>query len=225
MIATIILAAGGSRRLGKPKQLVAWHGNPLVRHAALVALEADLGQVIVVLGAVDAPCREALTGLPVEIVTNADWETGMGGSIAMGVAKAGHTSAGAIVMLCDQPFIDASFLRRLATRGGKHPVISSFGDGQGPPAFFPASYIKKLRNLHGHQGARSILRADPDVEIVPCPQGGFDLDTPEDEIELSRMGTKPDLRPSISSKSYQTSDVQMPPPHQGGNIINNPTRA
>lgn len=201
----ILLAAGESRRLGRPKQLLVWQGMPLVRRMAVTALEAELGPVVVVLGAVDAPCREALAGLPVLVAVNPDWSSGMGGSIARGVAAlAGQDLSAVIILLCDQPFVSASLLLRLIdqARSGEIGIVASRYDHQlGPPVWFAADRFDRLLALEGGGGAKSLIRAEPAPGWVDAPEAAFDIDTPEDAAVLTRRsdltgisGQPPDAR-------------------------------
>ena len=184
MTGIVLIAAGESRRLGAPKQLLPWAGYTLLRHAALTALEADLGPVAVVLGSNEATCRAALEGLPLEISHNPDWPSGMGGSIAAGVrALQGNSLEAVIVMLCDQPFVTATTLRELKgewRRGGCEVVATQAGEILGPPALFSSERFHRLLELHGHQGARSILRDDPSLRCIEFPEAAIDVDTAED---------------------------------------------
>lgn len=191
MIATIILAAGASRRMGQPKQLLEWQGNPLIRHAAMTALEAGLGSVRIVLGAVDQPCRSALKNLPVGIIGNPEWKTGMGGSIVAGLSCLDlETLSGLIIMLCDQPMVDAALLSQLvreSKRSGGSMVALKHPTGAGPPAFFPPNRFEMLQKLRNHDGARKILREDPDLVLLDASHAIHDVDTPADWVKLKNL--------------------------------------
>jgi molybdenum cofactor cytidylyltransferase len=188
MTGIVIIAAGESSRLGHPKQLVLWKKRPLIRHTASVALQASLGPVAVVLGAINEGCRSALQGLPIRIVHNPDWAAGMGGSIACGVNSLMDAKIESIiVMLCDQPMIDVDHLKKLeeeSHRLGRGIVATRCRGMNGPPVLFPSSFFVQLRTLRGNQSARSLLHAAPLLSWVPCPAAACDLDTPEDLLEL-----------------------------------------
>ncbi len=193
----VLIAAGESRRLGAPKQLLPWAGYTLLRHAALTALEADLGSVTVVLGSNEAACRAALEGLPLEISHNSDWPSGMGSSIAVGVrALQAKSLEAVIVMLCDQPFVTATTLRDLEVvwrRSGCEVVATRAGEILGPPALFSSKRFHRLLDLHGHQGAKSILQDEPSLRWIESPEAAIDVDTAEDweransQIALGRL--------------------------------------
>ncbi|HSI63788.1 MAG TPA: nucleotidyltransferase family protein [Candidatus Saccharimonadia bacterium] len=183
-VATILLAAGSSSRLGRPKQLLPFGQSTLLRHAAETALAAALGSVIVVLGAEEERCRMSLAGLPLTIVTNPGWQEGMGSSIATGMQEVRDTEHRAvIIMLCDQPAITSDMLRSLEEHQrntGKSMVASRHGEVLGPPVLFTADHFPQLRLLQGHQGARSLFQTQSDLASVPCPEAAFDIDTEAD---------------------------------------------
>jgi molybdenum cofactor cytidylyltransferase len=183
-VATILLAAGNSSRLGRPKQLLPFGRSTLLRHAAETAIAAALGPVTVVLGAVEQPCRDTLSGLPITIVVNAAWQEGMGTSIARAMQGIGETShRAALIMLCDQPAITPGVLRSLDQHQrttGKSIVASQWDATLGPPALFTAEHFPQLRLLQGHQGARSLFQNPAILSSLVCPEAALDIDVEED---------------------------------------------
>jgi len=171
----IILAAGASRRLGRPKQLVevAPWGEPLVHRIARVALEV-CDRVAVIEGAV--PLIDALAGLPVTIVHNAAWNEGIGSSIRAGIAWASSADA-ALLLTCDQVDVDAAHLTRLVGPGLL--TASRYGGTLGIPAVFPRSWFPALFALRGDRGAQPLLSPSRAL-AVDWPAGERDLDTPAD---------------------------------------------
>jgi molybdenum cofactor cytidylyltransferase len=182
-VAAVVLAAGGSVRLGRPKQLLAWDGVPLVRRAAEAALRSKCRQVLVVTGAQDAEVRTALAGLPLRVVRNEAWRAGVASSIRAGVGEArrGDCQA-AICMVCDQAALTPAHLDRLiaAYDAGASRVASRYDGRLGVPALFARALFDELLALDGDEGARHLLRASPDVVPVDWPEGAFDVDTPAD---------------------------------------------
>jgi len=185
----ILLAAGASTRLGRPKQLVLWNGEPLLRHSAIVALSARLGPVIVVLGAVERECRESLAGLSLEIVVNTSWAEGMGSSIAAGmIAVQNRVSPleSVIIMLCDQPYVGSSTLRSLCdeqVRTQSAVVASRYceSDGKlGVPALFTSQRFAALARLSGPLGAKQVIASESSPAFIDCPEAISDIDTPDD---------------------------------------------
>ena len=187
-IAAIVLAAGGSRRLGSAKQLLRdSQGHSLLVRIVREAIDAGCDPVVVVLGAQAAEVREVLGVLevraiePVIFVDNAHWTDGMSSSIRCGIDHIASSSCTATLLLaCDQPAVSAAHLRALLaehrTRGER--VVSVYEGVCGIPAVWPRTDWHALRALHGDRGARSLLRGDEPA--IPLANGALDLDTPED---------------------------------------------
>lgn len=172
-IAGIVLAAGASRRLGEPKQLLDCHGEPLVRVIAR-HVRAATDSTCVVVGAVDLTA--ALAGLAVDMVPCPRWSEGMAASLRAGVEWArGHEAV--VVAACDQPDLDAAHVRALIDtyRRTGHIVASRYADITGVPALFPATMFDALTALEGDRGARALLG---DAHAIDWPDGARDLDTP-----------------------------------------------
>lgn len=186
-VGVAILAAGASRRLGEPKQLLRLSGKSLLRRAAENALAANAECVVAVLGAFAEKIKPELDGLAVRIVENRDWQEGIASSIraAIGALQAERVDA-ALLMLCDQPFISRAFLQKLiaAWRTSKVPIVASgYSDAVGAPALFDSALFNALLQLRGESGARQLIRQHRH-DIVPCPEGFVDIDTPEDKVLL-----------------------------------------
>ncbi len=184
--AVVILAAGGSRRLGHPKQLVRVGGKSLVRAAAEAALSARSASVHIVVGADSARVREEIAELPIEVVRNEAWQTGMASSIRAAIdaiERRDRPVETLILMLCDQPGVSGETLRRLlvAYRATRAPVIASrYPEGPGVPALFHAALFPALKSLEGDVGARELIR-HLDREVVTIPLAvPDDVDTPAD---------------------------------------------
>jgi len=182
-IGIILLAAGGSSRLGVPKQLLPFGPDTLLAHAARTALATRAARVVVVLGAHADACQQALTGLPVERVVHAGWADGQASSLRAGLTQL-RTSVcrAAVVMLCDQPWTSSALLdtlidRHVATRA---PIVASrYANGViGPPALFDRTLFGDLDALTGDTGAKRVIEAHAEaLETVPFPMGWVDIDT------------------------------------------------
>lgn len=191
LIAPIILAAGGSNRLGRPKQLVEVDGVPLVRRAADLACSLACGPVYVVLGASADEIAPALAKCPVEIARNADWQTGMGSSIRVGVELADRAGADAVlIMLVDQHRLSADLLHQLIHKSqdtSSFVACSCYASTLAPPAVFKRELFPELRTLRGDRGAREILarlHAAGTLSAVQLSSSLGDLDTPDDLARL-----------------------------------------
>ena len=189
-VATIVMAAGGSTRLGSPKQSLMFRGQTLLQRAVCTALTADLGPVYVVLGAHAEFLQKQLEHLSVQIIENKDWQRGMGSSLRTGIAaaEADPRVSGFLLMLCDQPFLTAEHLKSLAARhrSGALIVASRYEDKEfGPPALFDRKFLPELHAVPDDKGARPIMiRHASYMEFISFTDGGIDIDTPRDLMHL-----------------------------------------
>ncbi|MEP7136966.1 MAG: selenium cofactor biosynthesis protein YqeC [Chloroflexota bacterium] len=189
-IAGIILAAGGSTRFGKPKQLLDWKGQPFVRAVAQTALEAGLAPVVVVTGANSEQVEAAVKDLNVVIVKNDEWQSGQGSSIKAGInaltsahLPLGDGIGGAIFLLADQPQITTSIIQALVEKHaeGLYPIIAPLVlDQRANPALFDRVTFDDLMNIAGDVGGRAIFHKYH-VEYLPWHDDRMllDVDTPE----------------------------------------------
>lgn len=193
-IAIIILAAGESARMGQAKQLLPYRGTTLLRHTVENALAIPGAHIVVVLGAFAEEIRPTLEGLPVEIVENPAWSTGMGSSLRTGleaVLSASSETAAAIFLLCDQPLLSPVNLDALIQthrETGAAIVASEYGDVLGVPALFHRSLFPELLGLDGGEGAKKIISRHRDKAIgIPFADGAVDIDTPGDYAGLHNL--------------------------------------
>ena len=171
MTAAVVLAAGGSARLGESKQLVMVGGETLVDRAVRAAREAGCEPVVVVLGAEAERIRERCNLTGSVVVVNEAWEEGMASSIRVGVDAAGGAD-GVLLMTCDQPAVTAVHL--LAVMAAGEVTASAYAGRRGVPAYFPASSFPALLALRGDVGARELLLEAATVDLVG---GDLDVDT------------------------------------------------
>lgn len=193
VIAGLLLAAGGGRRLGgRPKALLPYRGRPLVENAVRVLREAGCAPVHVVLGASAAEVRERADLSGCVVVDNPDWAEGMGSSLRVGLASLAGTGAGAaLVSLVDQPGIGAAAVARVreAYRSPASLVAASYDGERGHPVLFGADrWADIAATATGDRGARVHLRNHADeVMLVECGDiaADFDIDTPPDLAHLA----------------------------------------
>ena len=191
----ILLAAGGSRRLGRPKQLLPWGNTTLIRHMAGVALESGCGPVVVVLGCEAGGCASALLGMNLHVMVNGQWVTGMGGSISLGLKTLLLLQSdleAVIIMLCDQPAVTVDVLRSLIheqQKAGCAVVASRYSGTLGPPALFTGEMYPKLLRLKSGEGAKTIFSQTNDVSVVEFPEGSRDIDSQEDYLRILQEST------------------------------------
>jgi molybdenum cofactor cytidylyltransferase len=186
----VILAAGASTRLGRPKQLLPWQGKTLLQHAVQCALTITT-QPVVVTGSNADQLVAGLNQNQVQIVFNPEWQQGIASSIHCGLQALLNrtpTPDQVIFMVCDQPFVTAELLLELINeRQNTHKTIvaSAYGGTLGIPALFAAEMFPQLLDLDGDTGAKKVIMGHmEDVASVPFPQGDFDIDTVKEYEEL-----------------------------------------
>jgi molybdenum cofactor cytidylyltransferase len=184
-IPAIILAAGASRRLGRPKQLVRIGDETLLGRTLRVVTESGASPIFVVLGAHREIISASVDLIGAQVVVNPDWEQGMASSIQAGVAALVYRlplADSVLLLVCDQPRLTAQHLCQLVAATGDGAIVASAYAGiAGIPAVFPAGEFSKLLGLRGDVGARSLLR-NPDGRLltVEFEGGDVDVDTPTD---------------------------------------------
>ena len=196
--AGVILAAGGSSRLGAPKQLLGWHGIPFVRHVARRALDAGLAPVVVVTGAYAQEVERALEGLDVQLTHNADWELGQSSSVHAGVRAIPSENGSAIFLLSDQPQVPERLLQELVQAHARSlaPIVAPRVQGKrASPVLFDASVFPELLLLQGDTGGRVLFS---DRERFPLKWVDWDdasllldVDTPQDYQRLISLELEP----------------------------------
>lgn len=184
----LLLAAGASRRLGRPKQLEIVDGETLIRRTARLALATHPSQLYVAIGAEIDGCTAALTGLPLHILQCTDWQRGMGATLAQATRAIGQPAAGLLVLGVDQPHLDQAHLNRLLAQwrqDPQSPAASGYAGTLGTPVLFPAHWRERLAALDADHGARWLLRASSEpVNTIHAAQLALDLDDAQDFASL-----------------------------------------
>lgn len=189
-IAIIILAAGSSSRLGRPKQLLKLEGKTLLQKSIAAALNVSKN-VIVVLGANENLIRPTISDSPIEIVLNENWANGMSSSIRTGMSVLENKKCEAVlIMLCDQPFVNALLLEKMVSvfEKSEFPIVASEYEGKvGVPAIFDVSFFPKLKTLEGQKGAKALIMNNlKQVERFAFEKGKIDIDTEEDWKKIKK---------------------------------------
>lgn len=193
-VAALVLAAGGSSRMGSPKQLLDWGGRPLVRAAVEVALAARLDPLLVVVGGAQAQVADALAGLPLRMIANPDHATGQSSSLRAGIAALGQNADAVVVLLGDQPFVTAAIVEQLVAEwraSGAAIIAPTYAGQRGNPVLFARTVFPELLAVQGDQGARAVLAADrARLRLVAFDDSRplADIDTPEDYERLRVRG-------------------------------------
>jgi molybdenum cofactor cytidylyltransferase len=192
-IGAVILAAGGSGRFGRPKQLLTFQGETLVRRAVSAAAEAGCDPMIVVVGDLGDAIRRDLQSASAIVVENPEWQRGLGSSIRRGLQEIGDSIAAVVLLTCDQPLVDKAVVAELIAtyeKTRKPMVACRYAGTLGVPALFDRSCFADLIALPADSGAKTLMTARPnDVAAVAFERGAIDIDTPED---FERLTAKPD---------------------------------
>lgn len=191
-ITGIILAAGESKRFGKPKQLLDWNGKSFVKQVAETALSAGLRPVIVVTGANAEEVENALAGLDVKLVRNEAWKSGQASSIVAGVKSLPQNIGASFFLLADQPQIGADVIHALREVHAQRlsPIIAPLvmEERRANPVLFDRVTFPDLLTLTGDVGGRAIFDKHK-VEYLPWYNSELlmDVDSPSDYERLMRQ--------------------------------------
>jgi len=162
----------------------------MIRRVVERAMQTSADEVAVVVGDHETVIRQSLAGLPVTFVKNPSYRNGIGTSIAAGVREVAGRSDGVLILLGDQPTVEAATLDRVceAFRAGSDRIVGPDYDGvRGPPVLFPAAFFPELRLLEGDEGARTVIgRHSDETEWLPVDSPyPADVDTAEDLTRLT----------------------------------------
>jgi molybdenum cofactor cytidylyltransferase len=186
--AGIILAAGESKRFGRPKQLLEWKGQSFVQAVARTAINAGLSPVIVVSGANAEDVETSVSGLGVEVIRNVEWTSGQASSIKKAVKSLSPEIGGAVFLLSDQPQVSVEVIQALIEKHsqGIRPIIAPMVmDRRANPVLFDKDTFKDLLLLEGDTGGRAIFHKYR-VDYLPWHDDSLllDVDTPEQYQKL-----------------------------------------
>ena len=188
MISAIVLAAGESKRMGRPKQMLAWQGETLLRHVLENLINSNADEIILVLGHEAEAISKSLTEFQIKIVINPDYNQGMASSLRQGLLAMDPRSEAFLVLLADQPGIGPEIINRVIRdfqradprRGIVRPVYRGL---RGHPVLIGVRYLQEALQLQGDMGARQILMNHPeDIIEIEVTQDVVlkDIDTPEE---------------------------------------------
>ncbi len=191
-IAQLILAAGSSSRMGRPKQILPWKDTTLIGSAIEKSLLLKEVTTYVVLGANYDLIYNEIKDLPITVLNNVDWQLGMGSSIQYGInwIQQDKLSYDAVLIsLVDQPLIEISHFNDLIItfKNTSNPIVASdLGDRIGVPALFDKSIFNELATLKEDFGARHLIKKYKNqVTSIPVIEGA-DIDTIEQYYDMIR---------------------------------------
>lgn len=189
--AIIILAAGNSSRLGRPKQLLEYKDSTLLKNTISEALKVPNSFTIVVTGANHNEVQKELNTTEINICFNPEWENGMSSSIVKGLNELlllKPDCEECIFAVCDQPFVTNLVFENLISeyhKTKKGIIASAYSETLGTPVLFHKKYFNELLELKGQEGAKKIIKKyQDDVVSIPFEKGNIDIDTEEDYNKL-----------------------------------------
>ncbi|MHB8829561.1 MAG: nucleotidyltransferase family protein [Syntrophales bacterium] len=195
MISAIVLAAGESKRMGQPKQMLPWQGETLLRRVLKNVLRSNANEIILVLGHEAEKIKGSLIEFPIKIVINRDYKQGMASSLRQGLLAMDPASEAFLVILADQPGIGSDIINRVIRgfqqadpkRGICRPVCHGL---QGHPVLIGIQHLPEALQLQGDVGARQILMNHPlDISEIETGQNviAMDMDTPDEYREYMKL--------------------------------------
>lgn len=179
----VVLGAGGSRRLGRPKQLLPYGERTLLEHTVATARACGFDQLVVPLGGAAGEVRERVDLSGAQVVVNDDYGAGCSSSIAAALDAVDPRCELLVLLLGDQPGVTPATVRALLDGRGEAPLaVCRYDDGRGHPLVFGRRIFSELADLHGDKGVWRLLdeRADEVVEVRIAGNVPLDVDTPED---------------------------------------------
>lgn len=187
----VILAAGASTRLGRPKQLLEYRGQPLLQHLIDLADQTICNPSLVILGSGAEEIKERIDSKSLEVIENPEWEEGIASSIRFGLSYLGEKNPDVkhvLFLLSDQPYLTIDVINELLKLKGANKSITAceYNDQVGVPAIFSHHFFEDLMRLEGDSGAKKIILQNMDyVSMVPFVGGEMDIDTEEDYERLN----------------------------------------
>ncbi len=186
-ITGIVLAAGGSRRLGTPKQLLPYRDTTVLGATLEVARGAGFDQLIVTLGGAAEAVRDAVPLDGADVVAAQDFGTGCSASLRVALERVDPQATGVVLLLGDQPRMNPATLRRMITEGPAGDVmVCRYDDGIGHPFWFGRNVFSELAQLHGDKGVWKLIESGRHAvrELAVDGPAPLDVDTWDDYRRL-----------------------------------------
>ena len=189
----VILAAGGSRRLGRPKQLLRRKGETLLHRTVRLARETGPRRVLVVLGAGRDALAPSLRNLDADVIANPEWEQGLSSSLRCVAQTLSSASESVLLLACDQPALEVSHLHALLAlaRGATSGCAATrHGPHRGIPVLVTPQVLRQAFDVQGDRGLRDVLGAiDRDaIGMLDATELTIDIDTMDDVAAAEARG-------------------------------------
>ncbi len=203
-VSAILLAAGLSRRMGRPKQLLPLHGKPVIIHCLDNIFASGICDIVVVLGTQGKQIESIIARLPIKIVVNNDESSDMSGSVRVGLQNISRSSTGVLVCLSDQPLISQDTLKTLIEWNTREPdriIIPVYGSNKGHPVLFPDRIAKEV--FSGVTLRDIVNRDEGRIKYVEVPDEGIllDMDTEEDYKKIAETDSERIQRANMIKKN------------------------
>lgn len=191
--AALVLAAGGSRRLGRAKQLLSRDGEGLLHRAVRLAAQTRPQRLLVVLGAQAAHLQATIADLSAEVCLNPQWERGLASSLQCGAAVLSAHAGPVLILGCDQPALELEHLQNLlagAAQVRSQCAATRHGDAPGIPAVVSGELMAQVHHLHGDRGFGALLAHSPQDELawLDAPALRWDIDVEADVARAVAAG-------------------------------------
>jgi molybdenum cofactor cytidylyltransferase len=193
-LAILILAAGGSSRLGQAKQLLPFGEYTMLNRIVDVALQSKIGNIYVVLGASYDEVKSSIVNSSVHVIYNKNWANGLSTSIVAGVKEIlqqAPTTQGILIMLADQVLILPTHINQVVQvflAENCDIVYADYKSDYGPPAIFGIKTFNELLSLEMDQGAKKLIKSDMyKVASVIIQEGKYDIDTTSDYEQIKGL--------------------------------------
>jgi molybdenum cofactor cytidylyltransferase len=193
-LGVVVLAAGAASRMGNAKMLLPFKGNPILIHLLEEIKAIHPATICLVTGKFANEIDAVIEESDLTMVENTAWESGMAGSIKIGlktVLKSQPLLDAVLFIVSDQPFLDRQLLAKMLDafqHTGKAIVAATYEGVSGTPVLFGKRFFEAIEKLEGDKGARAILQAHPEELVtIDFPLGALDIDTPEDYNRLLKL--------------------------------------
>jgi molybdenum cofactor cytidylyltransferase len=202
-VTALVLAAGASRRLGRAKQLLPYGERTLLGHVLRTARACRFDQIVVVLGGAESEVRAGVDLAGADVVVNDAHASGCSSSIAAALEAVDQRCEVLVLMLGDQPGVDADTVAMLcAARGEAQIAACRYENGRGHPIAFARGAFGQLAALHGDKGVWRLLEQCGE-DVVEVPIAGrvpLDVDTAEDyQAVLAQAGLGASRHATVSA--------------------------